>query len=137
MRQMITNLSDLNDWLVWADARFGDFKLNIPITRKYAFRCCFCRQQPSTRLSNTTHPTDLTKCYFHGVVGRGCGQVVSVLAYYSNHTSSNPADAYSFFCKICVWMNENKQKEVGVGPFFKKIINYRSFEGLLNLKVFN
>ena len=68
MRQMITNLSDLNDWLVWADARFGDFKLNIPITRKYAFRCSFSRQQPSTRLSNTIHPTNSTKCYFNGVI---------------------------------------------------------------------
>ena len=24
-----------------------------------------------------------------------------------------------FFCKICVWTNKNKQKEAGVGPFFK------------------
>ena len=34
----------------------------------------------------------------------GGGQVVSVLAFYSDFDdpSSNPADAYSFFCKICV-----------------------------------
>ena len=35
-------------------------------------------------------------------MGRGGGQVVSVLAFYSDDLSSNPADAYSFFCKICV-----------------------------------
>ena len=35
--------------------------------------------------------------------GRGGGQVVSMLAFYSNDLSSNPAEAYSFFCKICVW----------------------------------
>ena len=35
-------------------------------------------------------------------MGRGGGQVVSVLAFYSDDPSSNPADVYSFFCKICV-----------------------------------
>ena len=34
--------------------------------------------------------------------GRGGGQVVSVLAFYSNDLFSNPADAHSFFCKISV-----------------------------------
>ena len=29
--------------------------------------------------------------------GRGGGQVVSVLAFYSDEPSSNPADTYSFF----------------------------------------
>ena len=28
--------------------------------------------------------------------GRGCGQVISVLAFYSDDPSSNLADAYSF-----------------------------------------
>ena len=38
-----------------------------------------------------------------GVGGGGVGgQVVSVLAFYSDDPSSNPAEAYSFFCKICV-----------------------------------
>ena len=37
------------------------------------------------------------------VEGRGGGgQVVSVLAFYFNDPSSNPADAYSFVCKILV-----------------------------------
>ena len=35
--------------------------------------------------------------------GRGGGQVVSVLAFYSDDLSSSPADAHSFFCKISVW----------------------------------
>ena len=34
---------------------------------------------------------------------RGGGHVVSVLAFYFNNPSSNPAEAYSFLCKICVW----------------------------------
>ena len=35
-----------------------------------------------------------------GVRGRGGGQVVSVLTFYSNDLSSNPAEVYSFFCKM-------------------------------------
>ena len=47
------------------------------------------------------------------------GQVVSVLAFYSDNPSSNPAEPYIFFCKFSVWKNDNKQKEAGVGPFLK------------------
>ena len=36
-------------------------------------------------------------------VGRGGGQVVSMLTFYSDDPSSNPTEAYSFFCKMCVW----------------------------------
>ena len=32
----------------------------------------------------------------------GGDQVVSALAFYSDNPSSNPAEAYNFFCKICV-----------------------------------
>ena len=32
--------------------------------------------------------------------GRGSGQVVSVVAFYSDDPSSNPADAYSFSVKF-------------------------------------
>ena len=49
-------------------------------------------------------------------LGRGGGQVVSVLAFYYDDLSSNPPEAYSFFCKIVFEKNENKQKEAGVGP---------------------
>ena len=31
-------------------------------------------------------------------MGRGSSLVVSVLAFYSDFASSNPAEAYSFFC---------------------------------------
>ena len=34
--------------------------------------------------------------------GRGGGQVVNIFAFYINNQSSNPAQAYNFFCKICV-----------------------------------
>ena len=36
-------------------------------------------------------------------MGRGGGQVVSVLAFFFNDPSSNPADANIILCKICVW----------------------------------
>ena len=35
------------------------------------------------------------------MLGRGGGQVVSVLAFHSDNLSSNPAEVCSFFCKIC------------------------------------
>ena len=36
-------------------------------------------------------------------LGRGGVQVVFMLAFYSNDLSSDLDDAYSYFCKICVW----------------------------------
>ena len=42
------------------------------------------------------------------------GLVVNVLAFYSDNPSSNPAEVYMLLEK-----NENKQKEVGLGPFNK------------------
>ena len=53
-------------------------------------------------------------------MGGGGGQVVSVLAYYSDNPSSDPADVYSFLLKFVFEKNKNKQKEAGVGPFVKK-----------------
>ena len=51
-----------------------------------------------------------------------CG---SCHAFYSEDPSSNPAEVYSFLCKVCVcgWVcekNENKQIEAGIIPFLKK-----------------
>ena len=40
-------------------------------------------------------------------MGRGGGQVVSLLAFYSDDPSSNPADAYSFSVQIVFEKNEN------------------------------
>ena len=42
---------------------------------------------------------------------RGGGQVVSMFAFYSYDRSSGPAEAYSFFCKICVWKEWKKQRK--------------------------
>ena len=56
----------------------------------------------------------------HGVMGRGGGQVVSALAFYSDDPSSNPADAYRFSVQIVFEKNENKQKKGRSWPFFKK-----------------
>ena len=41
-------------------------------------------------------------------LGRGGGLVVSVLAFYSDDSSSIPAEVYNFFCKIVVEKNKNK-----------------------------
>ena len=61
-----------------------------------------------------------TCCVKRDGIGRGGGgQVVSMLAFYSNDPSSNPADAYCFSVKFVFEKNENKQKEAGVGPFKK------------------
>ena len=51
-------------------------------------------------------------------MGRVGGNVASVLAFYSDDLSSNPADAYSFFAYNCVWKERNKQKEAVVGPLY-------------------
>ena len=48
------------------------------------------------------------------------GQVVSMLALYSNDPSSNPRRSLQqFFCKTVVEKNETKQKGAWVGPFLK------------------
>ena len=55
---------------------------------------------------------------------RGGGQVVSMFAFYSDDPSSNLADAYNFFCNICVWKVKIKKKEAGMVHFLKKIKNH-------------
>ena len=40
------------------------------------------------------------------MLGRGGGQVVSVHAFYSDDSSSNPAEAYSYFGKNCIWKEQ-------------------------------
>ena len=44
-------------------------------------------------------------------MGRGGGQEVIVLAFYSDDPSSNPADANIFYVKCVFEKKENKQKE--------------------------
>ena len=48
--------------------------------------------------------------------GRGSGQVVSVLAFFSDDPSSNPAEVYSFIPQI-VWKSEKNIKEAENYPF--------------------
>ena len=49
---------------------------------------------------------------------RGGGQVVRVLAFYSDNSSSNPAEAYSFFCEIlCLKRTKINKNKAGIGPF--------------------
>ena len=51
-------------------------------------------------------------------MGRGGGgQVVSVLAFYSDDPSSDPAEACNFFCKICVI---KEKKRPGLAHFKTK-----------------
>ena len=47
--------------------------------------------------------------------GRGGGLMVSVLAFYSDDTSSNPSEVFHFAVKLLV-RRTNKQKDAGVSP---------------------
>ena len=55
-------------------------------------------------------------------LGRGGGQVVSMLALYSDDLSSNPAEVLDFSVELCLKRTKINKKEAGVGPFFKKQI---------------
>ena len=50
----------------------------------------------------------------------GGGQVVSMLAYYFDIPSLNPAEAYSFSVKFVFEKNENKQKRGRGWPIKKE-----------------
>ena len=63
----------------------------------------------------------ITKVLFKS--GRGGGQVVSVLAFYSDDPSLNPAEVYNFSVKLLLKRTKINKKEAGVGPFFlKKVV---------------
>ena len=53
-------------------------------------------------------------------MGRGGGQVVSVLAFYSDDPSLNPADVYNFSVKLLLKRMKINKKEAGVALFFLK-----------------
>ena len=57
-------------------------------------------------------------------MGRGGGQVVSVLAFNSDDPSSNPNEAYSFAVKLCLKKTKKTQKEADVVTLLKKIFLY-------------
>ena len=46
--------------------------------------------------------------------------MVSVLAFYSDDPSSNPAEVYNFSVKLLLKRTKINKKEAGVGPFFLK-----------------
>ena len=52
-------------------------------------------------------------------MGRGGGQVVGGLAFYSDDPSSNPAETCNFFSNILLEKNENKLKRGQVGQLIK------------------
>ena len=54
------------------------------------------------------------------VGGSGGGQVVSVLAFYSDDPSLNSAEVYSFYSVNCLKRTKIKQKEAEDGTFLKK-----------------
>ena len=47
--------------------------------------------------------------------------MVSVLAFYSDDPSSNPADAYSFSVKFVYEKNENKRLKTSIAKIYAKI----------------
>ena len=54
-------------------------------------------------------------------MGRGGGQVVSVLAFYSDNPSSNPAEVYNFSIKLLLERTKiNKKRGRGWPIFLKK-----------------
>ena len=54
-------------------------------------------------------------------MGRGGGQVVSVLAFYSDNPSSNPAEVYNFSVKLLLKRTKIKtKKRPGLAHFFLK-----------------
>ena len=89
--------------LVVCSAHFNSFSLTMILFALKRFRillltfqhCCCCCCLTTVRS-----------------LGRGGGQVVSVLTFYSDDT----AEAYSFLFEN----NENEQKEAGAGPVFLK-----------------
>ena len=54
-------------------------------------------------------------------MGRGGGQVVSVLTFYSDNLSSNPTVAYTLFCNICVGKEQKLTKRGRFGTFKKEV----------------
>ena len=66
---------------------------------------------PDTKYFNNNFSLEFSFAALTTTLVRGGGHVVSVLAFYSDNPSSNPTEAYSFFCKFFVWKKENEQKE--------------------------
>ena len=52
------------------------------------------------------------------MLGRGGGQVVSMLAFYSDDPSSNPAEVYNFSVKLLLKRTKINKKRPGLAHFF-------------------
>ena len=57
----------------------------------------------------------------HHKIGRGGGQVVSSLAFYSDDPSLNHAEVYNFSVKLLLKRTKINKKRPGLTHFFKKI----------------
>ena len=51
-------------------------------------------------------------------MGCGGGKVVSVLAFYSDNPSSNPAEVYNFSVKLLLKRTKINKKRPGLAHFF-------------------
>ena len=59
-------------------------------------------------------------------LGRGDGYVVSVLTFYSDDPSSNPAEAYSLSVKLCLKRMKINKNMPGLAHLIV-LINWRNF----------
>ena len=60
-----------------------------------------------------------TKVYKAPSKGRGGGQVVSILAIYSDNLSSNPTEVYSFYSESCSKTTKINKKGPGMAHFLQ------------------
>ena len=66
-----------------------------------------------TYLALTTYLIKKLLYFNYNGIGPWCGQVVSVLAFYSENPSSNRAEAYSFSVRLCLKRTKINKKEAG------------------------
>ena len=66
----------------------------------------YLRQSVSDPLVIDICPSEGARNFEQSLGQGGSSQVVSVLDFDSDDPSSNPADAYRFSCKICVWKDQ-------------------------------
>ena len=78
-------------------------------------------------LFNALHLIVATKIWEN--MGRGGGQVVSVLAFYSDDPSSNPAEVYNFSVKLLLKSTKINKKRPGLAHL-KKMNNHLTSEQL-------
>ena len=89
---LCTNNNDKN----WSSIQWARFSLNGP-------NGLMLQMPNGLMLQIDVQSVDTSKSF---IQGRGGGQVVTVLAFYSNDPSSNPAEAYSFSVKFCFWKEQ-------------------------------